>query len=715
MKNIEIHEFSTGIIPEILPDGKWISKGFKIGEYMNLTLPQVPHSIARAIANKSFEVGKNRDSQEPTLVGRVVLSMSSEEPDYSVVAVVTSGQDEYGRSTSFYRYFFCVGKDNIWQILDWMNSQKQYRTNLIFNPSETKEIGKPNQHKITRKPGRSLPKDLQDWLKNQNLPAIIPPELSDLQIINKMAETKANEKPTSWIYHAETVEQPEQFIIIHPANAEVAASLTEIQTKIIENSPKNISKNIDEAAIETAIKGLIGGSKIKQEWIENLVLKLQTGEITSEDLNKLFDNLGASNAIKQGNTNSQMIRLLTLRAILIPETLAEYLDWLNITRNEKKENEKQKISLTLQSQLRNNQKLLEPLILRGVNDAFYQILGKKISIPACCWLFNNKDNLWSKYSSQIIQQVREDLESFGNSLSNKTLGKETDKNAIWKNLISWLKSPQENCNYYQPLADLFSQLPDYELAAYFHQISNGKVPRIIFSRAFPKSKSKVSYETTIFGLTVQKELVFSEKMTILIMKYGRPVVIIFLVMISHGLFFGLGHQVSKFNTKDIFPKKISEVLPSKEEKSTYLETTNLNEISTVKMEKALEKFPTTSRIIQKVVRELEEEILDQNSTIVIREQARLEIVKAIHKILKNDVKFQYVERDEKEFTGEADEYLAGKKEWIAGIYFYQKNFFNDGFGYIEPNKTTADKLKCDIADLLEINLQKRPRRCGKKS
>ena len=140
MKNIEIHEFSTGIIPEILPNGQWISRGFKVGEYMNLTIAKIPHSVARTIANKGFEVGKDRHSQGPTFVGRVVLSINNKEPDYSVVAVVTSGQDEYGRSTSFYRYFLCAGKDNIWQILDWINTQQQQGINPIFNPSETKPV-----------------------------------------------------------------------------------------------------------------------------------------------------------------------------------------------------------------------------------------------------------------------------------------------------------------------------------------------------------------------------------------------------------------------------------------------------------------------------------------------------------------------------------------------------------------------------------------------
>ncbi|NER02642.1 MAG: hypothetical protein F6K17_08390, partial [Okeania sp. SIO3C4] len=712
METIEIHEFSTGIIPEILPDGKWISRGFKVGEYMNLTLPQIPHSVGRAIANKGFEVSKDRNSQEPTFVGRVVLSINNEEPDYSVVAVVTTGQDEYGRSTSFYRYFLCAGKDNIWQILDWINTQQQQGINPVFNPSETKEIGKPNQYTVTTKSEINLPTEWQNWLSSQVIPVIIPTELSDLQIINKMAEIKAKDLSISWAYNVEAIERLEQFIIIHPANTEVEANLSQTQTKVMKN-PRYISTNIDEAAIETAIKGLISGSQIKQEWVENLILKIQNGQVTSKYLNNLFDNLGASNAVKQGNANAQMVRLLTLRAIFIPETLPEYLNWLNITGDGKKEDEKQKISLKLQSQLKNYQKLLDQLIAAGMNYAFYQILGGKISVPAFCWLLKTKSSLWSAYSSIIKQQVRHDLEyleSLGNNLLNTNIDQEIEQlnygNTIWKKLISHLKSRRDRCNYYQPFAELFSQLPDHELAAYFHQLSNGKVPKLIFTSAFPKLKS--IYEIRIFGLNVRQELTVSDRMIISIKKYGVPVAVTFLLLLSHGLSFVLGYQVSKLDTRTIAEPKKNEPSPFSEEQLTDSSTKNVSVISSEKMEKALDNFPTTRSVIREIVRELETEILSQNSTVVTVEEARLKTIQAIKQILENDIKLQYAGVIEDELLTEPEKYLEAQKQWIEAIYSYQQKFFSSGFGYIEPDKQTAGRLKCNVADLLDIQLQQRP-------
>ena len=711
METIEIHEFSTGIIPEILPDGKWISRGFKVGEYMNLTMAQVPHSVGRSIANKGFEVGKDRHSQAPTFVGRVVLSMGSGEPDYSVVAVVTSGQDEYGRSTSFYRYFLCAGKDNISKILDWINTQQKRGINPIFNPSETKEIGKPNIHNFTTQPQPVLPVEWQKWLSSQTLPTIIPTELSDLQIINKMAEMKAEIQPPSWAYNVEAIERPEQFMIIHPANPEVAASLAKIQTNMMENPRINISTNIDEAAIETAIKGLISGSQIKPEWVQNLILRLQNGQVTSEYLNNLFDNLGASNAAKQGSANVQMVRLLTLRAILIPETLPEYLNWLNINGDAKQEDEKQKISLKLQSQLRNYQKSLEPLISRGMSRALSQILGGKIPIPAFCWLVKTKSSLWSAYSSRIRQQVRDDLDYLKNALLTTGINSELSDllsgNAIWKKLISWLQSRRYHCNYYQPFADLFSQLPDYELAAYFHQVSNGEVPKSIFFAAFPKLRS--AYEGNVFGLTVYRQVTLADKLMLFMSKYGVAFAATCLLLVSHSIIFAFGFNRGRLKTEQMIARQ-----KSMEEIQAVAETNNLEasnnngvEISDAEMTIALEKFAGTSNVIQEIVNEIQ--------TKIVSEQPQIQTIEAIKQIL-GSRDLQYGGAIKGEFAAEeGGKYINAQKEWIEVIYSYQQKFFNKGYGYIEPNRQTADRLKCDVADLLGIQLQQRPQHCGVKT
>ena len=169
----DIHEFSTGIHVEKLPDGRCISRGYKVGEYMNSTLSKIPLVVERAIANKMFEVSKDRHSQKPTFVGREVRGKNGA-PGWSVVAVVTPGGDEYGRFNSFYRYILCQGADRLWVILDMINSYWQkYGRPPIFNPSEIKEIGKPNHHNISNKPLVTLPSELNALVSNHQRPLIL--------------------------------------------------------------------------------------------------------------------------------------------------------------------------------------------------------------------------------------------------------------------------------------------------------------------------------------------------------------------------------------------------------------------------------------------------------------------------------------------------------------------------------------------------------------
>ncbi|NES73866.1 MAG: hypothetical protein F6K24_56140 [Okeania sp. SIO2D1] len=134
-------------------------------------------------------------------------------------------------------------------------------------------------------------------------------------------------------------------------------------------------------------------------------------------------------------------------------------------------------------------------------------------------------------------------------------------------------------------------------------------------------------------------------------------------------------------------------------------------ISSVKIEKALENFPTTSSVIREIVRELETEILSQNSTVVTAEDARLKIIQAIKQILEKDITLQYAGAIEDELLAEPEKYLEAQTQWIEAIYSYQQKFFSSGFGYIEPDKQTAGRLKCNVADLLDIQLPRRPRYC----
>lgn len=709
METIEIHEFSTGIIPEKLADGGWRSRGYKVGEYMNVTLEQIPNSIERAIANKSFEVSKDRRSEEPTFVGRVILG---EDGDWSVVSVVTSGEDEYGRSPSFYRYFICEGRESLWKILEWLDEERKQGREPIFNPFDNREKGKPHSYQIDKKPQNSVPNDWQNWLKERQVPVVLPPGFYSLPAINEMAETKAKNGEISWVYNVETVEEPEQFVILHPANAEAESRLKKTAVKTTDSSPKTNAPKVDLAAMETAVKGLIGRSQIKPEWIVNLVSILKVGQIDSEYLKNLFDSLGASSGIKQGNAGEQTIRLLTLRAIVIPETLPEYLDWLQIKSKTKKENNKQAISLQFQSQLKNYVNLLEPLLSQGMNSALEQILLGKMPVPAFNWLLTSQGSLWGSYRGRLRQKVRKDLDAIKNSLLTKGINHPSSSfncgSAIWKKLQTWLQSGKNRCSYYQPLANLFARLPDYELAAYFYQVSQGKVPKEIFIEAFPRSKNAL--EETVFGLTVLRQVTLIDKTVLLISKYAFPLAVGALLIASHSVIFAVGFNVGKLSEDKVGDSQLP-ATETPEIAATPIITSTPGEISPEQLQIALNNFPTTSETVRQIVNELQSKFLEQFPPPQPPEQLFLDIVGAMKESLGTDLDLQYGGAIMGSFAGEPDKYIEAQREWIEAIYSYQEQFLDRGLGYIEPQQPTAEKLKCDIGDRLGIDLQTTPDIC----
>mgnify|MGYP001077956823 CR=1 FL=1 len=567
----EIHEFSTGINVETLPDGRWISRGYKVGEYMNSTLPQIPLVVQRAIANKMFKVFKDRKSQKPTFVGREIRGNNGA-PGWSVIAVVTPAEDEYGRFNSFSRYILCQGADRLWVILDVINGYWQkYGRPPIFNPLEIREIGKPNHHHISDKPLLTLPSELNALTSNHQLPLILQPgKVSDLQTINAMAEKIANGKPVSWAYDVEAVEDAERFLVIQAANEKAYQDLRTIGNASINNPKAMLPLSVDGAAIETAIKALSSGSQIKQEWIQAL---LQGDQVTSDHWKTIFDDQGAHTGMRQRNSSPQMVRLLTLRAIIIPETLPEYLEWFGIDgKNQRKEDNKQKVSLEFQGKLKDHISQLKPLIDESMKSVLEQILTGKISIPAFSWLLTAPKSLWSSYRESLLQNVKKDLETIGTSFKSGVSPPEPSflcGDLIWKGLQGWWLKPSSRFSYYQPFADLFESLGDYQLASYFYQVSKGVVPNHIFRRAF---KNPDKFE--LWGLKLYRQVTWDEHLINLInllTKYSLKLAPIFIPVLTHWFFYAQGYQTGKqvgyqegFNftnkTKPALEKLISELL-----------------------------------------------------------------------------------------------------------------------------------------------------------
>ena len=587
MEIIEIHEFSTGINFETLPGGGWRSLGFKVGEYMNSTLPNIiphalpniPHAVEGAIRNKLFDVSKDRNNKWPTFVGRVV--QGNRDSHWSVVAAVTPGSDEYGRSTSFYRYFLCEGADSLWKILAWMDDyREEYKKYPVFNPLETKSVGQPNSYNISFDNFQpSTP------VVGETTPHIIEPGQCDLNQINQMAKEKARAtgQPVSWAYNVEALERPEAFLIIQPDSDQSYKRLMAMGQEQASNIIGMLPPSEDGAAIETAIKGLISGSPIEPQWIQTLLTSLQENQLTLEQWNTIFDDPGATKAIETNSSHPNMVRLLTLRAIVLPETLSEFLSWLKIEKKTKKKNaEKQETSLQFQSQLGNYSSQLQPLLVDRSKIALEQILVKNIPVPAFAWLLDTKGSLWKPYKNKLLQNVRNDLEIIQTSSNSLIYGE-----SVWKELQKCLQSRSYSSASYKPFAVLFAQLGDYELAAYFYQVSDGVVPKDIFKQALP---SVEGHEGTILGLPVKRNITFSEHSRNIIQKHAANLAIFFLVF-PLGIILGWGLKgKNKISNEVILAREFSKIIELLEQNVNDLTEDFLSENSELTEDKVRQEI-----------------------------------------------------------------------------------------------------------------------------
>lgn len=513
---IQIHEFSTGIRPERTADGGWVSLGFT-GQYMNTTIDPVPHAIQRSIANKEFAVAEGASRDEPAIIGRVV---SGENSDWSVVALVTKGRDEKGRSASVYRYFLCEGDkgvSNVWRILGWIENYQQLHAGEmpIFNPFETKDIARPNLYTTFNPPQFNLLPETEESLLNKSAPVLIPPEAQyTLQDINRLANKKAiaddNQQPVAWAYKVEALEQPRRFQIIQAASDKAY----ELLQKVKATTPLVAAPLVDEQAIKSAIKGLINSSKVKLEYVKAIAEPLGNERVTESYWKEIFDGQGATNALKQGIYSPQMVRLLALRAIVIPQTLPEYLVWLG---NGSKGSDNNTLSVEFQSQIKNSliqipdvAKNIEFSVIEGIRLLLPKLLEQKVTVESVVWLLASSNGLWASFTRQVLQDIDHDLQSMNQSVkgAENVDFKLTDKS--WQTIRSDLKkywqirhcAPQEK---YQTFAELFEQLHRYKLSAFFYHVCLLKVPKKVFIKL-----NINSWHCLVYGITIEREVNLSD-------------------------------------------------------------------------------------------------------------------------------------------------------------------------------------------------------------
>ncbi|WP_377474044.1 MAG: hypothetical protein P2A85_16960 [Microcoleus anatoxicus] len=715
---LQIHEFSTGIQAERTPDGGWVSRGFT-GQYINRTLDPLPTAVENAIRNRDFAVAEGASRDNPAIIGREV---SDGAENWSVIAVVTRGGDDRGRSASMYRYFLCKGAGNLWQILAWIESERQGGRMPVFDPFETKFMGQPNQFSVPNQPQISVRPELEQLLVN-NVPVIVPfGEPCTTLIVDRMATEKArrNNQLVAWAFQVEALEQPRGFLVIQPASEKAQ----ELLHRAMASTPQYTAPIAREYEIKSAIKGLISRDKVKPEQVE--VIETSINQVKDSDWEVIFNGQGSSQALRQGIYSPQMVRLLTLRAMVIPQTLPDFLDWM---QQRGKQEDHYQVSEVFQSEI-SNFFTQDPgqlsYILSRINQGLMLIIPRIIQHPELLnptvWLLSAPSGIWRKLYYQLVQKdIKNELMSkrvntWQNATKTQNPQPSITDDPEWKQLFHELRVYWQNRPYdekYLPLAELFSGLDEAEMAAFFYQVSLGCVPKKIFYRLKQEGWNP---NLPVYGLKIKKQVGLAESLLVSLIEIGGKnvplalVVILLILTFIGGFWSGGGLNSSKKpgettrnDSKNVQQSDVPGILnnerygnptdyapiPPKNDKKGESNGSQID--SNPKYQEGIKpnRFQKTIDSIDQIVREVKGEK---------GEQYEQDILKALKDIL--DV-------PNLNYDGAKKYYPQEQIKLVEAIYSYQEKSGFKGYGYLDgPNRDTSKLLKQQIKSKLEIrNLQ----------
>ncbi len=697
-ESVEIHEFSTGIRPERTADGGWVSRGFT-GQYMNATIDPIPDAVQRSIANKEFAVAEGASSNQPAVIGRVV---GSGESAWSVVAIVTRGRDEHKRSASLYHYFLCKGDNRLPQILAWIEEYKgQYRRMPVFNPFEETKVEKILPEAIPAFSSQQIPypPDFSD-----PAPVIIrPDEYNELKLhqLHQLAEEKAYDQPVAWAFNVEALEQLRGFQIIQSANTKAY--------ELLQNAKFNTQKlpviMVDEQAIKSAIKGLINSSTAQIKYIEAITNDSGDTQIDQIDWQSywrnIFDGHGADKALKQGIYSPQMVRLLTLRSLLIPQTLPEYLSWLE---KGNKQNNPWKVAAEFEfkfreslSKIPESERKIEIKINEGFEILLFSLLTHNVDPKAVNELLASNNGLWRKLSGKFIDDIEHDLRLMKKSAFGAGDLPFRLTNTSWQKIrrelqVYWSKRDHLYHKKYQPFAELFLNLNRPQLSAFFYHVGYGQVPKKIFAQLQPNG-----WNTEIYGVVVQREITGLELLGLTIITLGGKIVpvavVIPIVLISLILGFGLrGYITTNFADAklDIQSGETNQKKDQNSAKKKGVYASTNKQDGTKNSVYLQNKEDESYEEIIKISNELSRESQSKKTP----EEIQNRILDILNK--KDNIKNDFNRYQKKRNSN-------------------NNSLVDKADGVIIYNQITSNVLKCEVANSLKISLQDGNKDCDKTS
>ncbi len=714
MTNIQIDEFSTGIKFQGT-NNNWVFTDYT-NQYMNSTIKDIPVAVKKAISNKEFSLTKEVFQENPAILGK---EFSSQEYECSIIAVITSGKDEQGNPNPVTRYFLCSGLGNLSKLIYWYFTEAG---KPVFNPFD---YPKSTEYYLYEDHERSeLISDKYIKYLSEEPPIILD---SDIVCDPILIDTIANNifiknNFISWAYNVEGLENPHNFQVIYPANANAERII--LQRLNRNNSNKNTKSIPDERSIIIAIQGLITVSKFDIKHLQHLekVLNPFLFSISDEELNKIFDQLGAQYIYSHKSYTANNIKLLVLQAIILPEMLPKFLNWI-CDINDK--NDGKKVLKLFQHNIIKRIKNLDrsPLFNRikeGVNILIVNLINNPKSLEISINLLSDEEGIWGRVYQEFTRKALiSDLENINRKNINTNQSFLVLSNKGWLNIIDEIKSPWNSHNFkletkYLTLGKLFAILAksqanslinnyDYKLSAFFYHLAQHQVPRNIF-----KGTKLQKDNAFLFGtLRIYREKGILEKIISLLIywKIEIPVIPLVSSLILLGITtYYLGLNREKINNSDLLPT------PNSFPTSTPIPTPTPISSASTPTPNSSNAIPTpiptptpTSIPIQI------ESIPDNIKAIGIRDFNNTKT--SIEKI-KNET-IRYLNADSSNVIPEIlapglnlslDTLDQDKEKWIQAIWNYQNNVIKTvkPDGIIDINRTTYKYFRCNLFERMDL-------------
>ena len=253
--------------------------------------------------------------------------------------------------------------------------------------------------------------------------------------------------------------------------------------------------------LKASIKNIIRRGA-KEEYLLVIEAGLNNSEIKDKDWIELFESQGASEAIKQKFYSPDMIRLLTLQAMIFPPMLLQLLDWL---KPKQLSDNSYQVCHKFQSEIRDTLKVLptiEKNILVGVKISISELIYHQERLAITGWLLRDSKGCWGELYRRVVRQK---LDYVLNNYNATEIDFEQDKwGTIVKVLTLALQSEQSKIfKDYCVLGDLFYLTHDYEIAAIFYHVSLGGIPKKVFNNLVADDLQIKAPK--VYGITIKSQ------------------------------------------------------------------------------------------------------------------------------------------------------------------------------------------------------------------